>query len=82
MTEKSSGSRFRTVTRATNSRACPRISSALGACLPPPSTTPAPGNWSDWKHGKHQAVFESSGGNIVKAVHKGCADRKKYYTKP
>ncbi|MEU5685929.1 hypothetical protein [Streptomyces venezuelae] len=40
------------------------------------------GNWSNWKHGKHEAVIKSSGGNIVKAVHKGCADCKKYYTKP
>lgn len=40
------------------------------------------GKWSSWKSGKSQAVIESSGGNIVKAVHKGCAKCKKYYTEP
>ncbi|MEU7134849.1 hypothetical protein [Streptomyces sp. NPDC046261] len=40
------------------------------------------GNWSSWKHGKRQAVIKSSGGNIVKAAHKGCAGCKKYYTEP
>ncbi|MFE3143722.1 hypothetical protein [Streptomyces scopuliridis] len=38
------------------------------------------GNWSEWRHETDQAVFKNSDGNIVKAVHKGCADCKKYYT--
>ncbi|MCQ4211524.1 hypothetical protein [Streptomyces longispororuber] len=40
------------------------------------------GRWSNWKHDATEAVIKSRGGNIVKAVHKGCADCKKYYTEP